>query len=161
MDNGRGYLNLGEVEVFGNLPTTTTTTTITTISTTTTTTSATKSSNATILGMIGRAKRRLFSPLYYCHSSKSKQKLIGYTAGGVALGIFLIAAACLALFFFCKRRKAKNVVKVDINDTYGDYNANPNSVVEMTDNNDYYAGDFNYEAGTTQTRDINSEYGYQ
>ena len=114
--------------MFGNLPTTTTTTTITTISTTTTTTSATKSSNATILGMIGRAKRRLFSPLYYCHSSKSKQKLIGYTAGGVALGIFLIAAACLALFFFCKRRKAKTVVvKEEINALYGDnyYYANP------------------------------------
>ena len=76
------------------------------------------------------------------------------------LGVFL-TASCVALFFLCKRqRKAQNVVKVDINDTYGDYYADPNAVVEMTDNNDYYAGDNDYEAGTTETRDVNPEYGY-
>ena len=52
------------------------------------------------------------------------------------------------------------MVKVDINDTYSDYYANPDAVVEMTDHNDYYAGDNDYEAGTTETRDVNPEYGY-
>ena len=50
------------------------------------------------------------------------------------------------------------VVKEDINDTYGDYYADPEAVTEMTDNNDYYAGDYDYEAGTTETREFNSEY---
>ena len=40
----------------------------------------------------------------------------------------------------------------------GDYYADINSMVEMTDNNDYYSGD--YEAGTIATRDNNSQYGY-
>ena len=61
MDNDGHYLNLGEVEVFGNLPTTTTTTTTTTATTTTTTTTTTiattttttMTSAAPILGMIG------------------------------------------------------------------------------------------------------------
>ena len=76
------------------------------------------------------------------------------------LGVFL-TASCVALFFLCKRRhKTQNVVKVDINDTYGDYYADPNAVVEMTDHNDYYAGDNDYEAGTTETRDVNPECGY-
>ena len=76
------------------------------------------------------------------------------------LGV-LLTASCVALFFLCKRRrKTQNVVKVDINDTYGDYYANPNAVVEMTDHNGYYAGDNDYEAGTTETRDVNPEYGY-
>ena len=75
------------------------------------------------------------------------------------LGV-LLNAACVALFFFCKRHKARNMVKEDINDTYGDYYADPNAVTEMADNNDYYAGDNDYETGSTQTRDINSKYGY-
>ena len=67
------------------------------------------------------------------------------------LGVFL-TASCVALFFLCKRRhKARIVVKVEINDTYCDYYANPNAVVEMTDQNDYYAGDNDYEACTTDT----------
>ena len=74
----------------------------------------------------------------------------------------LLITSCLALFFFCKWRKARNrsmvVVKEDINDTYGDYYADPEAVTEMTDNNDYYAGDYDYEAGTTKTREFNSEY---
>ena len=74
---------------------------------------------------------------------QKKQKVIGDTAGGVALAILLIATGCLALFFFCKRHKAKTVVvKEEINDTYGDYYADPDAVVEMTDHNDYYAGDY-------------------
>ena len=67
------------------------------------------------------------------------------TAGGVVLGILFLITSCLALFFFCKRRKARNrnmVVKEDINDTYGDYYADPEAVTEITDNNDYYAGDY-------------------
>ena len=48
-------------------------------------------------------------------------------------------------------------MKEDINDTYGDY-SNPDPVVEMVDTNDYYTGV--YEAGTTMTRDNNSQYGY-
>ena len=50
------------------------------------------------------------------------------------------------------------VVKEDINDTYGDYYADPNTVTEIADNNDYYAGDYDYEAGTTETREFNSKY---
>ena len=34
------------------------------------------------------------------------------------------------------------VVKEDINDLYGNYYADPDAVVEMTDHNDYYAGDY-------------------
>ena len=73
----------------------------------------------------------------------------------------LLITSCLALFFFGKWRKARNrnmVVKEDINDTYGDYYADPEAVTEMTDNNDYYAGDNDYEAGTTETRNVNSKY---
>ena len=63
------------------------------------------------------------------------------------------------LSIFLKKRKArKPIVKEESNDTYGDYYADPNAVVEMTDNNDYYSGD--YEAGTIATRDNNSQYGY-
>ena len=79
------------------------------------------------------------------------------------MGILLLAAICLTLFFLCKRRKAKTVVvKEEINDLYGDvdYYANPEAVTEMVDHNDYYAGDYDYEDGSTETRDINSKYGY-
>ena len=75
----------------------------------------------------------------------------------------LLVAAFLTLFFLCKRRKATNVVvKEEINDLYGDvdYYANPDAVTEMVDHNDYYAGDYDYEDGSTETRDINSKYGY-
>ena len=62
------------------------------------------------------------------------------------------------LSIFLKKRKArKPIVKEEINDTYGDYYADPNAVVEMTDNNDYFSG--NYENSTTGTRDNNSQYG--
>ena len=72
----------------------------------------------------------------------------------------LLITSCLALFFLCKRRKARKVVvvKEDINDTYGDYYVDTEAVTEMTDNNDYYAGDYDYEAGTTETREFNSEF---
>ena len=50
------------------------------------------------------------------------------------------------------------VVKEDINDTYGDYYADPSAVTEIADNNDYYAGDYDYEAGTTKTREFNYKY---
>ena len=73
----------------------------------------------------------------------------------------LLITSCLALFFFCKWRKAKDrnmVVKEDINDTYGDYYADPEAVTEIADNNDYYAGDYDYEAGTTKTREFNYKY---
>ena len=79
------------------------------------------------------------------------------------MGILLLAAICLTLFFLCKRRKAKTVVvKEEINDTYGDndYYANPEAVTEMVDNNDYYAGDYDYGTDTMETKDIDSEYGY-
>ena len=74
----------------------------------------------------------------------------------------LLVAAFLTLFFLCKRHKAKNaVVKEEINDLYGDvdYYANPDAVTEMVDNNDYYAGDYDYETDTTETKDMNSKYG--
>ena len=79
-------------------------------------------------------------------------------AGGAILGVLLIIAGCIALFIFCKRRKAINVMKTDINDTYSDYYAEPDAVVEMTDHNDYYSADY-YKAGSTMTRDNNSQYG--
>ena len=69
----------------------------------------------------------------------------------------LLITSCLALFFFCKWRKARNrnmVVKEDINDTYGDYYADPEAVTEMTDNNDYYAGDYDYENGTPRQKTL-------
>ena len=49
-------------------------------------------------------------------------------------------------------------MKTDINDTYTDYYAEPDAVVEMSDRNDYYSADY-YEAGSTMTRDNNSQYG--
>ena len=49
-------------------------------------------------------------------------------------------------------------MKTDINDTYTDYYAESDAVVEMTDHNDYYSADY-YEAGSTMTRDNNSQYG--
>ena len=49
-------------------------------------------------------------------------------------------------------------MKTDINDTYTDYYAEPDAVVEMSDHNDYYSTDY-YEAGNTTTRDNNSQYG--
>ena len=78
------------------------------------------------------------------------------------MGILLLAAICLTLFFLCKRRKAKTVVvKEEINDLYGDddYYANPDAIVEMVDHNDYYAVNYDYETDTTETKDMNSEYG--
>ena len=74
------------------------------------------------------------------------------------LGVLLIIALGVGLFFFCKRHKAINLMKTDINDTYTAYYAEPDAVVEMTDHNTYYSGDY-YEAGTTMSRDNNSQYG--
>ena len=75
------------------------------------------------------------------------------------MGVFLLASSGIALCI-CKRRKARNlaekIMKEDINDTYGDY-SDPDPVVEMVDSNGYYTGV--YEAGTTMTRDNNSQYG--
>ena len=49
-------------------------------------------------------------------------------------------------------------MKTDINDTYTDYYAEPDAVVEMTDQNDYYSADY-YQPGSTMTRVNNSQYG--
>ena len=49
-------------------------------------------------------------------------------------------------------------MKEDVNDIYGDY-SDPDPVVEVTDSNPYYTGDYD-EAGTTMTRDNNSLYGF-
>ena len=48
------------------------------------------------------------------------------------------------------RKAGKPIVKEEINDTYGDYYADPNAVVEMADNNHYYSGD--YEAVLIQSK---------
>ena len=48
-------------------------------------------------------------------------------------------------------------MKVDINDTYGDY-SDPDPVMEMEDSNLDYTG--LYEEGTTMARDNNSQYEY-
>ena len=74
---------------------------------------------------------------------------LGIIVGGVLMGMLLITG--MLFIFFRKRKARKPIVKEEINDTYGDYYADPNAVVEMADNNDYYSGD--YEAGTTATRD--------
>ena len=78
--------------------------------------------------------------------------------GGVAL-LLLLFAGCVTLILI-KRGRAGNVVvvKEDINETYSDYYSDPNAVVEMIDYNEYYSKD--YEAGSTKTRDNNSQYYY-
>ena len=77
--------------------------------------------------------------------------------GGVA--VLLLFVGCVALILI-KRGKAgiAVVVKEDINETYSDYYSDPNAVVEMIDYNEYYSKD--YEAGSTATRDNNSQYYY-
>ena len=90
-------------------------------------------------------------------SSGQHQQTVLAIAGGV-LGVLLTIASCIAFTIFCKRHKAINVMKTDINDTYTDYYAEPDAVVEMTDQNDYYSADY-YQAGSTMTRDNNSQYG--
>ena len=80
---------------------------------------------------------------------------LGVIVGGVLMRILLITGM---LFIFCRKQEVrKPIMKEETNDTYGDYYADPNAVVEMTDNNDYYSGD--YENSTTGTRDNNSQYG--
>ena len=77
--------------------------------------------------------------------------------GGVAL---LLLFAGFVTLILMKRGRAGNVVvvKEDINETYSDYYSDPNAVVEMIDYNEYYSKD--YEAGSTATRDNNSQYYY-
>ena len=137
MDNGDNPLNLNEVTSFGY--------------------AATTNSTAPILVWIGTWYSYNIFPSLLGFSKIIEHSTLA-TAGGVALGILLLITSCLALFF-CKRRRARNVVvKEDINDTYSNYYADPDAVTEMTDNNDYYAGGNDYEAGTTETRDVNSKY---
>ena len=75
--------------------------------------------------------------------------------GGVAL---LLLFAGFVTLILMKRGRGGNavVVKEDINETYSDYYSDPNAVVEMIDYNEYYSKD--YEAGSTATRDNNSQY---
>ena len=89
-------------------------------------------------------------------SPKNGQKSLAIV-GGVA--VLLLFVGCVA-FILIKRSKAGNVVvvKEDINETYSDYYSDPNAVVEMIDYNEYYSKD--YEAGSTATRDNNSQYYY-
>ena len=89
-------------------------------------------------------------------SSKNGQNSLAIL-GGVAL--LLLLAGCVALILM-KRGRAGNVVvvKEDINEIYSDYYSDPNAVVEMIDYNEYFSKD--YEAGSTATRDNNSQYYY-
>ena len=89
-------------------------------------------------------------------SPKNGQKSLAIVGGVVVLLLFV---ACVA-FILIKQGRAGNVVvvKEDINETYSDYYSDPNAVVEMIDYNEYYSKD--YEAGSTATRDNNSQYYY-
>ena len=73
------------------------------------------------------------------------------------LGLILLLIATNAVRNYLKGKISTPVMKEDINDTYVDYYSVPDAVVEMVDSNDYYTGV--YEAGTTMTRDNNSQYG--
>ena len=89
-------------------------------------------------------------------SPKNGQKSLAIV-GGVA--VLLLFVGCVALILI-KRGRAGNVVvvKQDINEIYSDYHSDPNAVVEMIDYNEYYSK--SYEAGSTATRDNNSQYYY-
>ena len=77
---------------------------------------------------------------------------------GVIIGLIILLSAGNAIRRYLKQKIWRPIMKEDINDTYGDY-SDPDPVVEMTDSNPhYYTGV--YEAGTTMTRDNNSQYGY-
>ena len=76
---------------------------------------------------------------------------------GALLGLILLLSAANAVRNCLKGKICCPIMKEDVNDTYGDYYSDPDPVVEMTDSNDYYTGV--YEAGTTMTRDNNSQYG--
>ena len=56
--------------------------------------------------------------------------------------MLMVAAASVALFVFCKQRKARklaeNVEDVDLNPVYGEY-AEVYVETEVEDTNDYYA----------------------
>ena len=76
---------------------------------------------------------------------------------GVLVGLLLLLAVVFAVHKYFKDKYCCPIMKEDVNDIYGDY-SDPDPVMEMTDSNPYYTGD--YEAGTTMTRDNNSQYGY-
>ena len=76
---------------------------------------------------------------------------------GVLVGLLLLLAVVFAVHKCFKDKIGRPIMKEDVNDIYGDY-SDPDPVVEVTDSNPYYTGD--YEAGTTMTRDNNSQYGY-
>ena len=76
---------------------------------------------------------------------------------GVLVGLLLLLAVVFAVHECFKDKYCCPIMKEDVNDIYGDY-SDPDPVVEMTDSNPYYTCD--YEAGTTMTRDNNSQYGY-
>ena len=78
-------------------------------------------------------------------------------SGGIIGGLFILLLAGNAVRKYLKGKIFCPIMKEDINDTYGDYYSDPNPVVEMVDSNGYYTGV--YEAGTTMTRDNNSQYG--
>ena len=81
-------------------------------------------------------------------------------SGSIALGLFLLTSSGIALCI-CKRQKARElaekVTDIDENPTYGDY-YDPNPVIEVEDNNDYYSSTV-YETYTSRTTDNNSQYG--
>ena len=76
---------------------------------------------------------------------------------GVLVGLLLLLAVVYAVHKYFQEKICYPIMKEDVNDIYGDY-SDPDPVVEVTDSNPYYTGD--YEAGTTMTRDNNSQYGY-
>ena len=77
-------------------------------------------------------------------------------SGGIIGGLLILLLAGNAVRKYLKGKIFCPIMKEDINDTYVDYYSDP--VVEMVDSNDYYTGV--YEAGTTMTRDNNSQYGF-
>ena len=78
---------------------------------------------------------------------------------GVLLGLLLLltVADVVRKYWNGKIYICCPIMKVDINDTYGDY-SEPDPVMEMEDSNLDYTG--LYEEGTTMARDNNSQYEY-
>lgn len=70
------------------------------------------------------------------------QHIVPVVVGGSLGALFIIAVGSVALFVFCKRRRARklaeNVEDVDMNPVYGEY-AEVYVETEVEDTNDYYA----------------------
>ena len=77
-----------------------------------------------------------------CFTDAQEQQTVLAIAGGTLGVLLIIAVGSVALFVFCKRRKARklaeNTEDVDMNPVYGDY-GEVYVETEVEDTNDYYA----------------------